>query len=388
MDNKNIKIGEHSSSPENLMPEGYHMPAEYEPHEGTLMFWPVRPGTFGKNRENAIKAFLSIFRAVTESEMLYLLCDREHLAEAEERIRADARIAMDRVRIIPMESDDAWVRDTGPTFVKNLKGKRLGISWNFNAWGGTVNGLYASWEKDNLVAEEVCRKLGVPFVSAGPFVLEGGSIHSDGDGTLLVTSSCLLSPGRNPDLSRNEIEENLKKYLGAEKVLWLPRGIFNDETDEHVDNVCAFAAPGVVFLAVSDNPEDPQYALSRADEEFLHEETDAKGRKFQIIRLPVPDVPVTFTEEELDNYEFEEGEDTREAGERLAASYVNFYYTDKALLVPQFGAGNEKSDERALRILEQAAWEFHPGRKVIPIPARSLILGGGNIHCLTQQVPK
>ena len=369
------------------MPAGFHMPAEYEPHRGTLMFWPVRPGSFGKNREKAIEAFLSVYRAVTESEILYLLCDKEHLPEASERIRR-AEIPEARVRFITLENDDAWARDTGPTFVKDLRGRLLGISWSFNAWGGQYNGLYASWEKDDLVAEEVCRQLGIPSVSAGPFVLEGGSIHSDGDGTLLVTSSCLLSPGRNPDLSREEIEEMLKKYLGAEKVLWLPRGIFNDETDEHVDNVCTFAAPGTVFLAVSDNPADPQYALSRADEEYLRGETDAKGRSFRIIRLPVPDHPVTMTREELDNLEFEEGEDTREPGERLAASYVNFYYTNGAMLVPQFGGENRESDERAVRILSMAAAEFHPGRKVIPIDARALILGGGNIHCLTQQVPE
>ena len=199
----------------------------------------------------------------------------------------------------------------------------------------------------------------------------------------MVTESCLLSKGRNPSLTKDQIEDNLKKYLGAEKVLWLPRGIYNDETNEHVDNVCAFTAPGEVVLAWTDDENDPQYEFSMADLKYLESQTDAKGRHLVIHRLPIPDHPVLVSTEDLANYEFEEGEDVREVGERLAASYVNFYFVNGAILVPQFGGDNEKSDERAVDLLKTIC----PDREIIGIPARAILLGGGNIHCITQQIP-
>lgn len=260
---------------------------------------------------------------------------------------------------------------------------RFAVNWRFNAWGGEYDGLYADWSKDALVAKRFASFLGDGVIDAEPFVLEGGSIHSDGEGTLMVTENCLLSPGRNPDMSKEEIENFLKKTLNAEKVLWLPRGIYMDETNEHVDNVAAFIRPGEIVLAWTDNREDPQYALSEADMEYLLGECDAKGRKLKVHKLPVPDVPVCCKDEDIENYVFEPGEDEREAGERLAASYVNFYFTNDSVLVPQFGGENEESDRRALRILS----ELMPDRKVTGIPARNILLGGGNIHCITQQIP-
>jgi agmatine deiminase len=223
----------------------------------------------------------------------------------------------------------------------------------------------------------------IDYYDATPFVLEGGSIHSDGEGTVMVTETCLLSPGRNPDMSKEEIENTLKKYLGAKKVLWLPKGIYNDETNEHVDNVCAFIAPGEVVLAWTDNEDDPQYAMSSADLLYLENVTDAKGRKLKVHKLPIPEHPVLIEQKDLDNYVFEEGEDEREVGERLAASYVNFYFINGAALVPQFGGENEDSDRRALEILRGLC----PDRVIIGIDARSILLGGGNIHCITQQIP-
>ena len=214
-------------------------------------------------------------------------------------------------------------------------------------------------------------------------MLEGGSVHSDGEGTVMVTESCLLSKGRNPDLTKEEITEKLKAYLGAEKVLWLPRGIYMDETNEHVDNVCAFLKPGEVILAWTDNREDPQYPLSMACLGYLEGETDAKGRKITVHKLPIPDHPVCVTGEELEGYVFEEGEDVREEGERLAASYVNFYFSNGAVILPAFGGENEESDRRAAQILGKLC----PDREIIPVYARDILTGGGNIHCITQQIP-
>lgn len=169
--------------------------------------------------------------------------------------------------------------------------------------------------------------------------------------------------------------------LGAEKVLWLPRGIYGDETNEHVDNVCAFTAPGKVVLAWTDNENDPQYALSKACADYLEQQTDAKGRKLEVTQLPIPQTPVCVTQEECDALDLWDGEPTRSVDERLAASYVNFYIANDSVLVPQFG---DPMDKTACEIL---AAQF-PTRKIIPIAAREILLGGGNIHCITQQIPE
>lgn len=357
----------------------YCMPAEYAPHRGTLMIWPVRPGSWGKDPSAAQAAFVRVFEAIAEGEELYLLAGPDHLEAARAAV---AHIP--HTTVLCIDSDDAWARDVGPTFVRNAKGKLKGISWRFNAWGGTVDGLYADWEKDDQVAQAFCNALNLPCEDASPFVLEGGSIHTDGEGTALVTESCLLSAGRNPDMTREGIEAELCRRLGVQKVLWLPRGIYNDETNEHVDNVCAFVGPAQVVLAWTDKKEDPQYALSAADLAYLETATDAKGRPITVHKLPIPDHPILCSEADCAAYEFAPGEDIRTPGERLAASYVNFYFTNTSVLVPQFGGENTASDARALQILQGLC----PNRQVIGLPAREILQGGGNIHCITQQIPR
>ena len=231
-----------------------------------------------------------------------------------------------------------------------------------------------------MAASAFCRELGMDYYDAQDFVLEGGSIHSDGQGTVIVTESCLLSKGRNPQLSKAEIEEKLKEYLGASVVIWLPHGIYQDETNEHVDNVCAFVKPGEVVLAWTKDESDPQYVMSAEDYEVLKSARDAKGRALKIHKLLIPKKPVCITKEELEGFCFEEGEDVRDVGERLAASYVNFYISNGHVLVPQFG------DEHDALAVETLSMLF-PERNVLPVYARPVIVGGGNIHCITQQIP-
>lgn len=356
--------------------EGFKMPAEFAPQDGVLLVWPVRPGSWGLDPRAAQRAFCELMRAASRSECVYLLADAAHLEEARAQAGAFATI-------VQIETDDAWARDIGPTFVTNGREVR-GINWRFNAWGGAVDGLYADWQKDDAAAKAFCRAMHVACYDAGEFVLEGGSICADGEGTLLVTEACLLSAGRNPQMTKAQIEQKLKDYLGIEKILWLPRGIYHDETNEHVDNVCAFIAPGEVVLAWTDDETDLQYALSHADYDYLIGETDARGRKLKIHKLPIPDHPVCVTEADLANLSFEDGEDTLEVGQRLAASYVNFYFTNDAILLPQFGGEHAASDARAALLLR----ELCPTREIIPIDSRVLLLGGGNIHCVTQQIPK
>lgn len=355
--------------------EGFHMPAEYEPHRGCVMIWPVRPGSWPFGGVRAQQVFARIARTIAESEQVWMLADPDRAGSVQEIFAGE-----ERIQVLPIPTDDAWARDVGPTCVVDRTGRVRGIDWQFNAWGGSVDGLYAHWERDNAAARAICGALGLDCYDAQHFVLEGGSIHSDGQGTLLVTEACLLSGGRNPQRTRAEIEAELKQYLGAEKVVWLPRGIWNDETNEHVDNVCAFVRPGEVVLAWTEDQTDPQWALSSASLRVLERETDAKGRRFVAHKLPIPRRPVCITPEELAGLEFEAGEDAREAGERLAASYVNFYISNGGVLVPQFG---DEQDAAAVQLLAQ----LFPERKVYPIPARDIIVGGGNIHCITQQIP-
>ena len=408
----------------------FHMPGEFERHNGTLLIWPFREGSWPHKAKEARITFARIILEIAKREMVYLIVKPGLLDNAKEVLK-DAyledilvnpvsnrlgitditgrnsvtsmeddnfrlfggvknsssrynniidKVIYRNIEFISIDSDDSWARDVGPTCVIDDNGNVRGIDWKFNAWGGDFDGLYMDYENDDRLASAFCDSINMDYYDAHHFVLEGGSIHVDGEGTALVTESCLLSRGRNPKMSREEIEEELKRYLNVTKVIWLPYGIYNDETNEHVDNVCAFVKPGTVILAWTDDENDPQYAMSMADYKLLSDVTDAKGRKLEIIKLPIPAKPVCITEEDLDGYVFEEGEDTRELGERLAASYVNFYICNDAVLLPQFGDVN---DSTACVILLKA----FPDRTIIPIQARSLIVGGGNIHCITQQIP-
>jgi len=212
-----------------------------------------------------------------------------------------------------------------------------------------------------------------------PIVLEGGSIHADGEGTLLTTEECLLNPNRNPGLTREQIEAVLSDYLSVEKFIWLGRGVYEDETNGHVDNICCFVRPGVVALTWTDDKADPQYEISRDAFERLSAATDAKGRKLEIHRIHQPD-PVLITAEESSGVDTVEGSQPRTEGMRLAASYINFYIANGVIVMPSFG---DPHDEPAR---EQIAALF-PERRVIAVPAREILLGGGNIHCITQQQP-
>ena len=353
--------------------DGFSMPGEFASHHGCLMIWPVRPGSWLFGGAAARKVFAQAAEAIAESETLYMMTDPEHLEEARSMLS-------ERIHILPFRTDDAWARDVGPTFLINEKKEIRGVDWAFNAWGGEVDGLYQNWQQDDQAASAFCRYLNVDRYDAHPFVLEGGAIHSDGEGTVLVTEACLLSKGRNPSLTKEQIEGKLKDYLGAEKVIWLPHGIWQDETNEHVDNVCAFTKPGEVVLAWTDDEKDPQYGYSAADLKVLEKERDARGRKLVVHKLPIPARPVCVTAKDLPGYQYEEGEDEREEGERLAASYVNYYVANGSVIVPQF---DDVNDKKAVEILGG----LYPDRKIVPLYARDILLGGGNIHCITQQIP-
>ena len=351
--------------------DGFLMPGEFEAHEGCWLLWPERTDTWRAGAKPAQRTFALVAAAIAE-------CERVTVGVSRAQFRHARASLPDTVRLVEMSADDAWMRDCGPTFVRGRDGEIRGVDWQFNAWGGLRGGAYFPWDQDELVARKVLEIERLPRYEA-PLVLEGGSIHSDGQGTLLTTESCLLHPNRNPGMSRAQIESHLREYTGAERVLWLPAGIDSDETDGHVDNLACFLAPGVVALAWEENEQDPNFAITRAAAEVLSRERDACGRPLAIYKIPLPP-PLYMTEAEAIGIDRTERARPRAGGARLAASYVNFYFANGACIVPTFGVAQ---DEAALAQLGALC----RGRRIVAIPSREIVLGGGNIHCITQQQP-
>ncbi|GAP18034.1 agmatine deiminase [Levilinea saccharolytica] len=348
------------------------MPGEFEPHAGTWMLWPERPDNWRLGAKPAQKTFAQVAAAIAQFEPLTIGVSNAQYLNARSLLPPT-------VRVVELSYDDSWMRDCGPTFVKNDQGLVRVVDWEFNAWGGLTGGLYFPWDNDNKVARKVAELERVDRYKA-PLVLEGGSIHVDGQGTLLTTEECLLNPNRNPELSKGEIESYLQDYLNIQKIIWLGQGIFNDETNGHVDNIACFVRPGVIALAWTDDKQDPQYEISADAYERLRRTTDARGRALEVHKIHVPN-PIFITEEESQGVDSAEGTLPRNPGDRLAGSYVNYYCCNGAVIVPTF---NDPHDALALQELQV----LYPDRTIVPIPAREILLGGGNIHCITQQQPQ
>lgn len=351
--------------------DGYRMPAEWEHHAGVWLAWPERPDNWRYGAKPAQAAFTEVIQALATSEPVTVIVSKGQWANARHLLPA-------AVRVIEMSTNDSWIRDFGPTFVVNAAGDVRGVDWDFNAWGGLVDGLYFPWDDDDRVAAKVLEIERVDRYKA-PFVLEGGSIDVDGEGTLFVTAECLLSAGRNPDLSKDEIEQHLKDYLGVEKVIWLSEGVYNDETNGHVDNFCRFVAPGRVMLTWTDDEQDPQYPRSRAAYDLLSAETDAKGRQFEIVKLAQPG-PIYLTAAEAEGVDAVDGTLPRVEGDRMAGSYVNSYIGHELVVLPIF---DDPNDEAAIRAYEG----MFPNHRILTVHGREILLGGGNVHCITQQQP-
>jgi agmatine deiminase len=352
--------------------DGFRMPAEWEPHAGTWMLWPERPDNWRAGPAPAQRAVAAVAAAIAQSEAVTMGVSADQFAAARSMLPAG-------VRVVEISSNDAWMRDVGPTFVVDRKKRVRGIDWMFNAWGGKAGGVYAHWELDDQVAAKVLEIESIPRYAA-PFILEGGAIDTDGQGTLLTTEECLLNPNRNPTLRRGQIETLLERYLGVREIIWLGRGVFNDETDGHVDNLCCFVRPGEVVLTWCDDPEDPQYDISRAAYEVLVKAKDARGRKLRIHKLLQPG-PLYMTDAEASGIETSPECKPRREGDRLAASYVNFYVTNRHVLMPLLDPATDRAAKATLT-------KLFPRRAVLGVPAREILLGGGNIHCITQQQPR
>jgi agmatine deiminase len=351
--------------------DGYRMPGEFEPHSKTWMLWPERPDNWREAARPAQIAFVDVVKAISQFEPVVMGVNPSQYVNARKMLPP-------QVQVVEILNNDAWMRDCGPTFVINSSGIVRGIDWIFNAWGGLESGLYYPWDLDDAVPPKVLEYGGMERYKA-PIVLEGGSFHVDGEGTLVTTEECLLNPNRNPILTKEEIEEVLTRYLNVSKIIWLGRGVYNDETSGHVDNLCCFLEPGVLALSWTDDQYDPQYEISLDALRRLEHASDARGRKLVVHKLHQPE-PVMVTDVEARGVETKPGTKPRSAGDRMAASYVNFYFCNGGAVVPTF---NDPRDLTALDTLQK----LMPERKVVGVPAREILLGGGNIHCITQQQP-
>jgi agmatine deiminase len=284
----------------------------------------------------------------------------------------------DTVRVVEMASNDAWIRDCGPTFLVNHQGDVRGVDWIFNAWGGLEKGTYFPWDKDDLVASKILELERVPRYRS-TVCTEGGALHVDGQGTLLVVRKTLMNSNRNPNWSQSQMEARLRNYLNVEKVIWIEQGVVADETDGHIDNLACFIRPGVVALTWTDDKADPQYPISQAAYDILANATDAKGRHLEIYKIHQPG-PLYMTDEEACGIDHVDAARQRCAGDRLAGSYINFYIANGGVIVPTF---NDPYDELALATLR----DLFPQHEIVGLYAREILLGGGNIHCVTQQQP-
>ncbi|HUK78561.1 MAG TPA: agmatine deiminase [Thermoleophilia bacterium] len=351
--------------------DGYRMPAEFEPHAQTWLLWPQRPDNWRLDAGPAQRAWVEVARALATFEPVTVGANPDQLANARALLPPE-------VRVVEIANDDAWMRDCGPTFVVNDRGGVRLVDWLFNAWGGEYDGLYSSWDADQLVPRRVAELTGVERYAA-PLVMEGGSIHVDGRGTVLTTEECLLSPGRNPQLDRAAIEAHLRDYLNVETVVWLARGIDPDETNGHVDDVACFIAPGEVLAGVTDDRDDWRHDLLQDNLARLRAATDARGRRLSVHTIPMPAMSA-LTADEAAGIATVPGTTPRRAGDPVAATYLNFALCNGGVVMPVF---DDPTDEAARDTLAR----LFPGRRVLTVPGREILLGGGNVHCITQQQP-
>ncbi|MDH6116097.1 agmatine deiminase family protein [Kitasatospora sp. GAS204B] len=337
---------------------GYSMPAEWHPHERTWMAFPTDNQTFDTpaHLHAARLAWAKVANTIVRYEPVTLVVNLGETAAAREYVAGE-------VEIVERPLDDAWMRDIGPTFLTDGRGSLAAADWIFNGWGAQS---WASWEHDQHIAEHVSELAGVQRF-ASRLINEGGGIHVDGEGTVLVTETVQLGEGRNADWTKEQVEAELHAHLGTTKAIWLPRGLTRDYdefgTRGHIDIVASFARPGVVLAHVQRDPAHPDHAVCQELVALLRASTDAKGRRLEVIEVPAPTV--------LHD----------EDGEPVDYSYINHYVANGAVILCAF---DDPRDQEAADILAEA----FPGRKVELVDAREIFANGGGIHCITQQQPK
>ncbi|MBI3285396.1 MAG: agmatine deiminase family protein [Burkholderiales bacterium] len=331
----------------------WRMPDEADPHSATWMAFTVSEAIWGKRLQGPVRdALARIANAIVEFEPVNLLVSQQDLALA--RQKCDPRI-----NFLVQTSNDLWMRDTGAVFVLGAHGAKAAVGFNFNGWGNKQ-----SYALDRQVAGWMARQAGVPLLDTR-LTLEGGGLEVDGQGTAIVTESCVLNPNRNPGWSKADCEKELARLLGIQKVIWLPGRAGADITDGHTDFYARFARPGVVVAHLDSDPASPEYALTRRHLDILRNSRDARQRTLQVSTLAAPG----YVRPEFDNKDF-------------AAGYVNFYVCNGAVLLPEFG------DAQADQAARASLAELFPGRRILQLNIDPIAAGGGGIHCTTQQEPR
>lgn len=339
---------------------GFFMPGEWEEQQGVLLSAPLNPETWVRNRAGMEKAYAAFGAAIAKYEKLYLNCVNAFRAGWLEKLeRAGADMA--NVVLFDLPTDDAWCRDHGPIFLKNAVGVRAVVDFNYNAWGGK----FPPWDLDNAVPEKIAALFGVRRFAV-PFTCEGGALETDGRGTLLTTESVILNPNRNPGIGKAEAEKILGGALGVSRVLWLPSGLPGDDTDGHIDTLARFCDPFTVLAPRPQRRDAPGADALLRNFTLLESMCAFNGERLTVVPLPVPD-PI-----------YPEG--WRE--EILPATYTNFLIVNGAVLTPVYG--QRKNDAAACAVLERA----FPGRDIVPVDCRDILLEGGALHCLSQQIPR
>lgn len=327
------------------------LPGEWEPHAATWITWPCRLSVW-PDYAATCRAYAQVINAVAETEPVYLITNPEHKAIAQKLCSVQNVTFIDT-----FSADDSWSRDTSPLFIIENNTLRA-TCWQFNAWGEK----FSPYDRDAALSEHIAQYLKIPSITI-PMILEGGSVHSNGQGTLLTTKECLLNPNRNPKLTQENIEENLKKHLHANKVIWLNRGIDGDvDTDGHIDNAACFIDENRILIQSCDDQNDPNFHSFKENKAILLENTDAHGKPFVIHEIPQP------SRSFIDH-------------ERVPLSYINFYFANEIIILPTFDS--PKTDD----VAEQIFHDLFPNRTIIPVPAWPILQGGGGIHCITMQQP-
>jgi len=331
------------------------MPAEWEPHAATWLAWPHKEASWPDKLELIPPIFVEMTRQLTRGEHVHINVVDAAMEAAARACLLTGKVDLTRVSLHRIPTNDAWVRDHGPAFL-NRGGEQVIVDWDYTAWGGK----YPPYNLDDVVPQQVGRLLDIPVFEPG-IVMEGGSIDVNGAGALLTTEACLLNPNRNPELSRGQIEGYLRDFLGVRHILWLGDGIAGDDTDGHVDDLTRFVGPHTVVTVVEDDPADENYEPLRDNLARLRTMTDQDGRPLDIHTLPMPE-PVSCE------------------GQRLPASYANFYIGNAVVLLPTFGCAHDAAARATLARL-------FPTRDVVGLDCRDLVWGLGAFHCLTQQQP-
>jgi agmatine deiminase len=345
----------------------YRMPPEWAPHLACYLVWPHNRETWPGKFEVIPPLYADMVAAIAQFEPVRLMVNEEaQISEIRALIREAARFqkydedaTIRRIEIFYLPTNDSWARDHGPIFVNRIDGgapKQIALDWRFNSWGQK----YGAFDLDDVVPQKLGARYKFEVIEPG-VVLEGGSIDVNGAGSLLTTESCLLNPNRNPELSRIEIEDYLKTYLGVSNVLWLGDGIAGDDTDGHIDDLARFVTRDTIVTVVEEDPADANYQILRENLNRLRKMRDQNGREFKIETLPMP--PATTHEET-----------------RIPASYANFYIANTAILMPTFNTPQDAIASTKLAHL-------FPGRSIVPVPSTDLVWGLGSVHCLTQQHP-